>query len=166
MLVMLLLAAPATMARSTLTANPLGLIVGVISVEYETDFNSLDGPFTLTIPAGLVSFRALGITGFNAGAGLRYYLDGRTHDGFYVGGGGDWSLLSVSDGVDRVSIHVVGLNATGGYKWMLDSVVVDAGLGINIPLFASATSQGTNLGSAAGFGGVGIGPRVAVGIEF
>lgn len=127
--VLLLSVAPAGSAQSTLSADVLSLLSGGLSIEYESPLPSFGKEMSLIIPAG---FRGGYSTYLSVGIGVRYYLDGRLHEGIYFGGSG--MIGSVRDDVYAVS-SALWVNATGGYKWMLDNdLVVDVGLVLPVPI--------------------------------
>lgn len=135
-LALLLIAAPAALAKSTITVNPLGLLSGIGTVEFETQMAQLGREKTFVVQAASWNpgdkMRA---TGFSAG--VRHYLDGRAHDRVYIGGYG--GLIDVSG---SVSARILSVTGVAGYKWNFPSgLVVDAGAGMSIPLSTQPISS-------------------------
>lgn len=127
MLALVLLAAPAAMAKSALTIDAVGLLFRTLSMEFETTIDALGRQTTLVVPLKFDQ-STVGL-----GAGVRFYVDGIAHDGLYIGGyGGLFGLRGAEDGmtITQSPFHLTGI---AGYKWWLDkSFVVDAGAGIGL----------------------------------
>lgn len=124
-LALCLLAAPAVMAKSTITISPLALMSGTVAVEFETAVArspQLTWGLLTSFKGGKVDF----------GGGVRYYVDGRAHDGLYFGGYG----MLIDPGSGGGGAVQTGLGALGvaGYKWQLDNgMVLDLGASVGIP---------------------------------
>lgn len=139
---LLLLAAPATMAKSTLMINPLAALSKRIVVEFETGVAGWSRATTLGV---IGSFRDGGV---DLGAGVRYYMDGVAHDGLYFGGYGVLSGLQ-STGNTGTASGAIGITGVAGYKWQLDNgLVLDAGASVGI---ASSAHSGINFGVGLAF---------------
>lgn len=162
---LLLVATTGAMARSTITINPLGFSYGVFSVEYETEMGR--GPTTLGVPVMYWSAEGTDyeLTAMGLGAGVRYYFDGRAHDGFYVGGYGSWARLNgSSDGTDFTG-NAFGLSGVAGYKFLVgDGFVIDVGAGVGFPISTTVSSGGVSDSQVGGVFGTSF--SLALGLAF
>lgn len=169
-LALLLLAAPAALAKSTLTVNPLGLLIGAISVEYETELDMLPDSMTLVVPGLYWGFDLnpdvdLKLSAMGIGAGARYYIDGVAHDGLYVGGYASFASLSGKSGGNDFTGSAFGVNGEVGYKWIFDNdFVVDVSAGIGFPVSSSTTGADVEADQIGGAYGTTLG--VGLGLAF
>lgn len=167
MVVVLLLAAPAAWAKSTITVNPVGLLFGIASLEYETDLARLGNQTTLGVKGLFWGVKTndldLRLSGF--GAGVRYYVDGATHDGFYVGGYGTYGVGSGKYLGTETTVSVFGLSGVGGYKWVFGSgLVLDVGAEFSFPVKTTVTKGN---GKPEDFANVmGAGVNIGIGFAF
>lgn len=164
-LVLLLLAAPGVWAKSTLTLNPLGFLVGPYSLEYETEVGG--GPLTLGVPLYAWSVKETDLTfqGSAFGVGLRYYFDGTPHEGFYVGAYASWAnLRGTSSGTD-LRAGAFGFTGVTGYKWSVGSdYVVDLAVGVGSATSVKASSGGVAKSKVGGPYGTSF--SLGVGVSF
>ena len=140
LLALLLVAAPGAMAKSTVTVNPLGFLVGAFSVEYETEIGR--GPITLGVPVFYwsVDTEDLKLTATAFGGGVRYYLEGVPHEGFYVGAYAVYASVSGKSGSANARATALGLTGAAGYKFTVrDNFVVDIGVGVGFPVSTNVT---------------------------
>src|SRR5690606_39949427 len=95
LLALLPVVAHCSMSKSTVTVNPLGFLVGAFSVEYETEIGR--GPITLGVPVFYwsVDTQDLKLTATAFGGGVRYYLEGVPHEGFYVGAYSVYAIVHI-----------------------------------------------------------------------
>lgn len=154
LLALLLVAAPGAMAKSTVTVNPLGFLVGTFSVEYETEIGR--GPITLGVPVFYwsVDTEDLKLTATAFGGGVRYYLEGVPHEGFYVGAYAVYASVSGKSGSANARATALGLTGAAGYKFTVrDNFVVDIGVGVGFPVSTNVTEgdiKESQLGGAMG----------------
>lgn len=126
-LALLLLVAPAALAKSTVTVDALGLFFGTLSVEFETTLDALGDRMTLVVPGSLRG------GALELGAGVRYYVDGVRHDGLYVGGHAGLLGLHGGSGGTTVTGSTFGVTGVAGYKWHLNNgFTMDAGATVRL----------------------------------
>lgn len=164
-LALLLAAAPGVMAKSAVTINPLGFLLGVFSAEYETEIGQ--GALTLSVPVTYwaVDSGSFEFTASAVGAGVRYYIDGVPLEGFYAGGYASFATLRGNDGGTDFSGRALGVTGVAGYKFLLnDRFVIDVSAGIGFPIAVSVTAGGVTESEVGGPFGTTF--SLAVGILF
>nr|MBO2477445.1 hypothetical protein [Bacillota bacterium] len=142
-LAFLLAAAPAVMARSTVTISPLGFMLGVLSGEFETEIGQDALTFGVPVMYWSVESASFELTAFGTGAGVRYYIDRVPLEGFYVGGYVAYAGLRGNDGGTEFSGSALGITGVAGYKFVLnDRFVIDVGAGVGFPIAVNVSVGG------------------------
>lgn len=146
----------------TITANPLGLAVGVFNVEYEQATSEkmtfFVGPQYYGWSLGQISLASYGV-----GGGLRFFVSGTAPEGFFVSPGLSIAYASADFGND-VSSTAAAWSLTGlaGYTWIFGDVF-DLSLGLGAQYMSSKLESG---GREAGFSGVLPALRFSLGAAF
>lgn len=170
MALLLLVAAPGVFAKSTFTIDPLNFLAGSVLAEFETDLG--DGPLTVAIPARLLAGRTteIDLVSMGTGAGVRYYIDGQAHEGFYFGAYGfmDWLsgvyYFDYNDTMDFTGTYVR-VSGVAGYKLILgDRLVLDMGASVVVPVAMTLSMGGLSATQVGGTFGTNL--TAAVGISF
>lgn len=136
-----MLLSSAAYASSTVTVNPIGILFGIMSAEYETALS----PSTTIGIEGLYWKPSLGsdfeLSALGLGGGMRKYLRGRAHEGFYLGGYLSYASLTGTYKDDSASVQVIGVSGRAGFKSVYNSgFVLDLGVGIGTPISTSISS--------------------------
>ena len=148
--------------NNAVTVNPIGLLVGVLSGEYE----SQTSPGSTLGIRGALWQPALGpeydVTLLGAGIGFRKYASGRAFDGFYYGAYGSFALLSGRyydswDGWEDVSASTLGVSGVAGFKWLSQNgFVTDLGVAVTLPILITVSAGGLTQTDVAGLLGAGL----------
>lgn len=159
-LLVVLLSTVATAQSNVVTINPLGFVLGAYNISYET---TMDESASVQIGGQYVSWE-LGsgeVSGFGAGASLRYYLRQSAPHGFYIGPGGSVAFvrdtsedLGTGGSIAGTAI-ALGTSAIAGYQWITDggfAVNLSAGISIIFSDLEEASGVAPGLGFGIGYG--------------
>jgi hypothetical protein len=140
-----------------LTVNPLGLILGIVSAEYEVETS----PGTTMGLQGLYWNPDLGwdldLSAIGGAIGFRKYATGQTLKGLYYGAYASFASVS---GIaydswtktwESARASVIGLFGVGGIKWLGSSGFVgDLGVSLGLPLVTTISSGNLSQTDIAG----------------
>lgn len=151
--------------RNTLSLNPLSLIFGVLSLEYE---RALSEHLSVYVsPSVYLAYGALEsefeTTGYGSGGGVRAFPVGAAPSGFYlaVGGEGAYAEAKGASGSARGFGYEVG--AQLGYTWLIADVIdISLGAGVKYADLRVDTNDGRTYGDQ----GVLPSLRLAMGMAF
>ena len=137
---------------SVISTNPLGLLLGVINVEYEKVLN----PGMSFYVAPIVAIWG-GVTVLGGRAGVKKYFGPTAPEGFWFGGFGNFAYVSAGTTVSATSF---GGGANVGYKYFFtDNFSLEASLGLAF-IYMSMSVSGYGYGAGATLapaGSIGVG---------
>lgn len=159
--------------QNTLTVNPLSLVVGMVSLEYERvtseNLSVFVAPsyWSLGVGAGddEFSFSAYGL-----GLGVRYFMTGMAPEGFWVAPSLELAFASAKYAGAEGSSVGYGVGGQFGYTWLIGDVFdISLGLGAaysNNEVEVEYEEAGIASTRADGFSGVLPTLRFAIGAAF
>lgn len=143
---LLLVVPTAQAATRVVTFYPVGLLQDTITGEYEWA-TARDASSAVQLSVARVASPEGSTTNIAGGFGIRRYLHGQALDGIYLGGGITLVSTSKYDAATSLeeSTFVLGLGGRAGYKLpVADALLVDLGINLSLPIYASETSGDAN----------------------
>jgi len=145
-------ATPSAGPKNTLTVNPIGLLLGGLSLEYERaaspGMSWYIGPSYWGLSFSGGSLDGWGLEKYDLSGGLRLFPGGRSPGGFYIGPTASVGVATVSSPSSSSSATTWSLGAGLGYTWLVGDVF-DISLGLGAAYMeAEAEVEGRTEGSS------------------
>lgn len=151
--------------RNTLTANPIGLLVGAFNIEYERaasdNMSWFIGPsyFGASASTGVSDWS---LSAFGLEGGLRFFFSGRAPEGFFLSPSLAIGVLSLESGNESASAVSFAIGGMGGYTWIFGDVF-DLSIGLGV---AHQTARAEVGGQTLGVSGITPTLRLSIGPAF